>query len=352
MRAADDLQVVVGESDRAERRPSSAPRSRRRRSSDPPTAASARAPRSGSAARPSSACPPWAGATCGPSCADHLADLKLAQLPDHPRAERQADRERRQARRRRAERDVARHVQHRELRVERDRAGDRASAALRLQPIHHAIGSHAARSLHQHEIARLDERDRGLGGFVARSRSSARCAAGMPAATAASAQRRGRRAADREQQVDVRLRRPRVRRPACSADARSPSSSISPRTAMRRSRRRARQHVERAPGRGRVGVVAVVDDRDAARQPNDLAAVRRRPQQRRAFRHDRSSGTSNSERHRGCGQDVRQVPARRRAASSSRPRPARRDHARWCRRCRDRRSLGRAHVRRRARSRT
>src|SRR5207244_3419012 len=39
--------------------------------------------------------------------ADHLADLKLAQLADHPRAERQADRQRRQACRGRAKRDVA-----------------------------------------------------------------------------------------------------------------------------------------------------------------------------------------------------------------------------------------------------
>ena len=47
---------------------------------------------------------------------DDLPDLKLAQLANHPRTEHQADRERGQAGGRRAERDVARHVQHRELR--------------------------------------------------------------------------------------------------------------------------------------------------------------------------------------------------------------------------------------------
>ena len=48
---------------------------------------------------------------------DHLADLEVTQLADHPRSEHEADDERRQARSRGAERDVTRHVEHRELGV-------------------------------------------------------------------------------------------------------------------------------------------------------------------------------------------------------------------------------------------
>ena len=39
---------------------------------------------------------------------DDLSDLKLPELPDHPRAEEQADDERREGRRRRTERPVLR----------------------------------------------------------------------------------------------------------------------------------------------------------------------------------------------------------------------------------------------------
>ena len=48
--------------------------------------------------------------------ADHLPDLELAQLADHPGAEEQPDGERRQARGGRPERDVARHVEDRPVR--------------------------------------------------------------------------------------------------------------------------------------------------------------------------------------------------------------------------------------------
>ena len=65
--APDDLQVVVEEADRRRTPRWSAPRSRRRRWSGRPRAASAPAPPSGSAGRPSSACRPSAGATVGPS---------------------------------------------------------------------------------------------------------------------------------------------------------------------------------------------------------------------------------------------------------------------------------------------
>src|SRR6516162_10339664 len=54
-----------------------------------------------------------------PFLADDLPDLKLPQRAHHPRSQRQADGQRRQARSRRTERDVARHVQRGDLRVKR-----------------------------------------------------------------------------------------------------------------------------------------------------------------------------------------------------------------------------------------
>src|SRR5260370_29587850 len=48
---------------------------------------------------------------------DDLPDLKFTQPPDHPRSERQAEGQRRQARSGRADRDVPRHVQHSPVRA-------------------------------------------------------------------------------------------------------------------------------------------------------------------------------------------------------------------------------------------
>src|SRR5262249_39025595 len=50
--------------------------------------------------------------------ANHLADLELAKLANEPRSKDQAERKRRQARRRRADGDVAQDVQHGKLRPE------------------------------------------------------------------------------------------------------------------------------------------------------------------------------------------------------------------------------------------
>ena len=115
---------------------------------------------------------------------------------------------------------------------------------------------------------------------------------------------------------------------------------------MRRRRLRAGEHVERALRRGRVRVVAVVDDRDAAGQPHDLAAMRRRPQRRRLSPRSSASGTSNSSATAVGGEDVREVPATderrrrpRRCRAASSP-------ARWCHRSRDRRRAMRARRRR------
>ena len=218
---------------------------------------------------------------------------------------------------------------------ERIAAGGTASAALRLQPIHDAIGPHAARSLDQHQVAGADQRRDRRRRPRRSSRSDARASRGMPAATAASASAARRRAADGEQQ---RRRRPRPRRgrtSSCSAVAWSPSSSISPSTATRRVARVSRASTSSARfSRRRARVVAVVDDRDAARQPHDLAAMRRRLQRggalgdrRRAARRTRAPPRSRPARSPGC--------RGRAAASSASTLAARRRDARAaCRRCR------------------
>ena len=58
----------------------------------------------------------------------------------------------------------------------------------------------------------------------------------------------------------------------CGSDLHFAKHGDSPAT-----RRAAGQHLDRASRRGGVGVIAVVDDGDAAPKKHDLAAVRRRP---------------------------------------------------------------------------
>ena len=118
VRAADDLQIVVGKSDGA------VPGRRQHRDPDEDVRQVGPQQRRHQGRRqdqqPAHRRGPGLGAMrLRPFGANHLTDLKLTQLPDQPRAERQADRERRQRRRRSAERDVARHVEHRELAVKR-----------------------------------------------------------------------------------------------------------------------------------------------------------------------------------------------------------------------------------------
>ena len=69
-----------------------------------------------------------------------------------------------------------------------------------------------------------------------------------------------------------------------------------------------RQHGERLPHRRRVGVVAVVHDRDAVRQAQHLAAMRRGLQLRRAIR-DRLERHVELERDGRCREHVREVAA-------------------------------------------
>ena len=138
-------------------------------------------------------------------------------------------------------------------------------------------------------------------------------------------ERRGRRAADRQQQIDPGDRR----RPADPFMQRRGLVAELQHLAQHRDasiRFRLRQHVERASGRRRIRVVAVVDHGDAARQPHDLAAVRRRPQRRRACG-DVGKRHVELQRDRGRRQDVRQVGAaeqrRRHVGASFRRRDAR-----------------------------
>jgi hypothetical protein len=134
MRSARDLQIVVGESNRAE--------PRRRQHGDPhidirqirpqqrgderrgenEQAAHGRRARLG----------PVRLRTFG---ANHLADLEFAQRAHEPWAERQADGERRQTRRGGAKRDVPSHVQHGELLVK-----------LEEEPVQHQARSVVSRS--------------------------------------------------------------------------------------------------------------------------------------------------------------------------------------------------------------
>ena len=129
----------------------------------------------------------------------------------------------------------------------------------------------------------------------------------MPARTAASASARAGAPPTVMSSVDARPPRPRRTSSCSAADCVAELEHLAEhRDAPRASR--ARQHVERAPRRGRVRVVAVVDHRDAARQPQHLAPMRgglepRRPVGNRVERH------AELERDRGRGQHVRQVAA-------------------------------------------
>ena len=219
MGSAHDLQVVVGEPDRRRSRWSSARRSTHRRWSGPPTAASARAPPSESAARPSSACRPWADAICGPSCRItwpiwNSRSLRISHGPND-----EADGERREARRRGAKRDVARHVQHRQLRVERVE-----------EVIQHQPRSAFSRSTTRSVLTPRDpftsttspaggERDGGVSGLVAGGEVP-HVGRRHPRGDRRVGQRDRRVAADDEQQSTPALARPRGRRPRAAPPTR------------------------------------------------------------------------------------------------------------------------------------
>ena len=100
--------------------------------------------------------------------ADVLPDLKLAQLVDQPRAERDAEEQRRQAGERGAEGGVAEDAERADvslqLFVERNRASE-----LRHEPFQRLLDLHAARPFEQHRVAGRATRARelaGLGGIL------------------------------------------------------------------------------------------------------------------------------------------------------------------------------------------
>ena len=225
---------------------------------------------------------------------DDLADLKLPELADHPGTERQAERECREARRCRTERDVLHHVQHREARVER------IEQLVQHQP-RSAFSRSTTRSVRMPRDPLTSTRspathDRcgGVRRFLAR-REVLDVRARHARRDRSVREGHGRSAANGDHEVDARLRgraadlfvQPRRRARRAPASRRAP-----PRAAARPARRG--EHLERALHRGGIRVVAVVDDRHAAREPDDLAAPRRRRQRGRGRSAIAASGTSNS----------------------------------------------------------
>ena len=178
-------------------------RSRCRRWSGSPRAASAPARTTMISSPPIVGVPALARCVCGPSCRITWPIWKSRSRRISERPEHQAQRQRRHARAGGAERDVAEHVQHRELAGGAGRrAGGTASGELRLQPIDDDVGADAARALHQHEIAGTDvlQRDarrlrRWSAAWTTAARACRRHAPRRPAARAAIA-------ADRDQQLE------------------------------------------------------------------------------------------------------------------------------------------------------
>ena len=164
-----------------------------------------------------------------------LADLEFTKLADHHRTDKQADDESAQARRRGAERDVARHVEDGELRVQRVEQVVAASGELRLQPIDHHVGADAARAFDQDEIARPCRVRRPC-------RPPPHCwptwtptaAAGMPAGNGRVGESLRGASSDGDEQVETGRGRRRAARFGAARARGSPSSSISPSTAILR----------------------------------------------------------------------------------------------------------------------
>ena len=118
MRAADDLQIVVNEANQAERE--------RRDHRNPGERIGQIGPqqcrdnRCGEDQQPAHRWRAGFGPMRGRAfLADHLSDLKLAELPDHDRTKREAEDQCGQTGGRRTERDVARDVEGANLRVQR-----------------------------------------------------------------------------------------------------------------------------------------------------------------------------------------------------------------------------------------
>jgi hypothetical protein len=144
----------------------------------------------------------------GSFLADDLADLEIAQLADHPGTEQQAQDERRQARRRCAERDVARHIEDAEIGrdvSERRQQPVQHLRELRRDPICHDIGPRATRTFDQNQVTPAHDRRDGDGGSIALlevRHGGGRHASGNRAV----GHRSCRRSANREQQLETGFR--------------------------------------------------------------------------------------------------------------------------------------------------
>ena len=117
--------------------------------------------RTGSARRPSSACPSSRSDAAPAHRADRLAvALHRLQPADQRRAEDEADHQRGQARRARAERDVAEQIEQDELVGKRPREVDTASGGLRMRVecIDHQLHPAAEAALDQDGVAWRDAR--------------------------------------------------------------------------------------------------------------------------------------------------------------------------------------------------
>ena len=202
--------------------------------------------------------------------ADVLADLERAQPLDHPGPEHQHQEQRRQARHRGAERDVADDVQARDLVAEAPRAGGRASAphrprlseARRRSASTTRLHADAARALHEHRVARRAPGRRRRPRPRPR-RGSGASESGRPPARAPS-RKSAASGPTPDQDVDAA---PRRARPVCAVQLGGrvgPSSSMSPEEAPRAGARPAMPRAATAASHGhRVRVVAVVEQRDA-----------------------------------------------------------------------------------------
>ena len=266
-----------------------------------------------------------------------LADLELAQPPNEPRPEQQAERERREAGGRRAERDVADDVED----VRTDRRADRGGGSSITPP---SCSRSATRSV---RVPREPLTSTRSPGATRRATGSAADGAVGEAVNASRDRVRPRpRRSTRpsaagppidDQLVDARARRRAAARLVQRERRVAQLEHLAEHGDAAARRRRRRQRREHRAHRGRARVVGVVDEPRAVRQRVDRAAAR----------HRRAASATRAaivvERDAELERDRRRPPARSTAARGRRAAPsaaARRPASRRrpsCRRSRDRR---------------
>ena len=190
------------------------------------------------------------------------------------RAEQQRQRERHQRRHQRAEGDVLEDVERRA----RSRAARRGAwKSIRRSPAARGARSTASSAAPRDPFSRTRSPARHGGAqtlarFGVVGGHDRRVPRGRPAASAAVPHQAGVRPDGDERGRGRPPRRRPDRARSCAASVWSPSSRISPSTATPARGRAGGERLERRRHRGRVGVVGVVDHRDAGRQPLDLHA--------------------------------------------------------------------------------